>query len=278
MVPAPAAGVGPDHSRLGARLAHGGSRIPTDSGKSTLLATMAHVAAPTSGTVATPWPIAYVPERVPARLPYTASEYLAHMGRIRGLGSSEVAHRSGELCDRLEVMPSRNIPFEDFSKGNRQKVMLAQAFLVNAATVILDEPTSGLDERATRALAELVEEACGAGSAVVSSAQRPPGWAPGGRFLRIAEGRLSETSERSTATGCTMIEAVTPVDIEIGVGVGGIVVGEIVVGGARVRAVRPDGVVVFEVAPRELDGALLELLRGGWSIHAVTPASDGGRT
>lgn len=54
-------------------------------GKSTLLRLVAGVDAPTEGRVTgRPPRTAYVPERFPVALPFTAADYLVHLGRIRG--------------------------------------------------------------------------------------------------------------------------------------------------------------------------------------------------
>jgi ABC-type multidrug transport system ATPase subunit len=55
------------------------------SGKSTLLRVGAGVSWPNDGTVKLPDRVGYVPERLAARTRFTGTEYLAHMGRIKGL-------------------------------------------------------------------------------------------------------------------------------------------------------------------------------------------------
>ena len=129
------------------------------SGKSTLLRIGAGVSRPTGGTVTLPKRIGYVPERLAARTKFSGVEYLAHMGRIKGLERLEVHARSHELVQRLGLFPGPNEPIDSLSKGNRQKVVLAQAFLGPVGLLVLDEPFSGLDPTAHAALGELTEEA-----------------------------------------------------------------------------------------------------------------------
>ena len=235
------------------------------SGKSTLLATIARTLQPTSGRVTTPWPIAYTPERVPALLPFSATEYLAHMGRIRGLKSAEAIGRAEELCDLFGLNPGPDVPFEDLSKGNRQKVMLAQAFLAQVVTLVLDEPTSGLDDGAIVALARLISEACKSGTAVISSAQRMPDWTVPGSVLHISEGHLAVASEISPTIGYATILARSPTALELG---------QDVVEGVQVRGVHSDGLVVLRVLSQGVDRSLLALLQQGWSIHSVLPSLE----
>lgn len=54
-------------------------------GKSTLLRLIAGIDAPTEGGITGRPRTAYVPERFPAALPFTAAGYLAHLGRVHGL-------------------------------------------------------------------------------------------------------------------------------------------------------------------------------------------------
>ncbi|MDX3231406.1 ATP-binding cassette domain-containing protein [Streptomyces sp. ME19-01-6] len=56
------------------------------SGKSTLLRLLAGIDAPTTGRITARPRTAYVPERFPGDLPFTALGYLTHLGRLHGLG------------------------------------------------------------------------------------------------------------------------------------------------------------------------------------------------
>lgn len=139
------------------------------SGKSTLLRIGAGVSWPTDGTVLLPDRIGYVPERLAARTKFTGTEYLAHMGRIKGLDPRAVNTRSRELLQRHDLQPGPNEPIESLSKGNRQKLVLAQAFLRPVELLVLDEPFTGLDPIAHAALGELTNEAQSGGTAVLVS-------------------------------------------------------------------------------------------------------------
>lgn len=242
------------------------------SGKSTALATVAGALRPTAGTVA-PWgATGYAPERLPARLPFSAREYLGHLGRVRGMHGAPLRARADELLERLGLLPSPDARFEVLSKGNRQKVLLAQAFLAPTATLVLDEPTSGLDAAATRALGVLVDGARRQGTAVLSSAQVPPAWTAPDRVLRIADGALRA-------------EAAPPPAAAVRPPWGPVVVVADPRGGdetflARVRGVRRPvaagpGPAVLHVDPAVLDAVLAEVLTRGWSVHSVTPAGGG---
>ena len=162
------------------------------SGKSTLLRIGSGVSRPTSGTVTLPNRIGYVPERLAARTKFTGREYLSHMGRIKGLSDVEVNARSHELMKRLGLFPGPDEPIESLSKGNRQKLVLTQAFLGPTGLLVLDEPFSGLDPVAHASLGELIDEAQANGTAVLVSSHRPFPDKPGLRQLRVQDGQLVE--------------------------------------------------------------------------------------
>jgi ABC-type multidrug transport system ATPase subunit len=151
------------------------------SGKSTVLKLMVGLSRPSSGTVRrNARVVSYVPDVFTSHDRLSASAYLRHMGRIRGLSARAARERSDALLDRLALAGGADTPMRKLSKGNAQKVALAQALLEPPQLLVLDEPWSGLDSTAHETLSELLTETAAAGAAVAftptrSSAQRPPG-------------------------------------------------------------------------------------------------------
>jgi ABC-type multidrug transport system ATPase subunit len=144
------------------------------SGKSTLLRIAAGASAATAGRVRRRADaVGYVPERLPSTLRMTATEYVGHMGRLRGLDPPQISRRARALFDRLELRPGPDAPIASLSKGNSQKVALTQALLAEPDLLVLDEPFSGLDESAGAALEGLLQEARSAGAATLVSAHEP---------------------------------------------------------------------------------------------------------
>jgi len=168
------------------------------SGKSTLLRIAAGVTHPTAGNAFRPDTIGYVPERLAARSKLTGVEYVAHMGRIKGLDSEAVYSRSQELFERLDLQRGPVVMVDELSKGNRQKLVLAQAFLGPVGMLVLDEPFSGLDAIAHRSLNELMNEAQAVGTSMLISAHRSDSTLRADNVLHIGAGRLEAISDPQT--------------------------------------------------------------------------------
>jgi ABC-type multidrug transport system ATPase subunit len=225
-------------------LVHGGN----GSGKSTLLRVAAGVTDPTAGTVVRPHhAVAYVPERVPAQIRMTTTQYLGHMGRIRGLDAERCTTRVSELAARLDVEPGPDVPITQLSKGNRQKVLLAQAFLAPVALLALDEPFAGLDREAHSALRELIDDERRRGAALLVTGHSEASFVGADRVLRIAGGWL-HASEADVGSPGRGADARTP-------------------GSAmRVELTRGSVHAVVVVDSSASDELLARAIAGGWSV------------
>lgn len=142
-------------------------------GKSTLLRIAAGVTRPSAGHVAgRPRPIGYVPDRFAAHQHMSARGYLTHLGRIRGLDRRVSRRRADLLLERLALVGGGNSALRMLSKGNTQKVAIAQALLVPPRLLVLDEPWAGLDTAAQRILGDLIAEVAADGGAVLFTEHR----------------------------------------------------------------------------------------------------------
>src|SRR5204862_4391881 len=91
--------------------------------------------------------IGYVPEEPYLYTHLTALEYLTLVGRLRGIPHAQLQRKATELL-RLLLHDSRYSTMAAYSKGMRQRVLLAAALLHNPDLLVLDEPFSGLDVNA----------------------------------------------------------------------------------------------------------------------------------
>ncbi|MBT2508698.1 ABC transporter ATP-binding protein [Streptomyces sp. ISL-98] len=237
------------------------------SGKSTLLRLLAGIDAPTAGQVLERPRTAYVPERFPAALPFTAAGYLVHLGRIHGLRGSVARARAEEWLERFGAAGYARTPLSALSKGTSQKVAVAQALVAEPELLVLDEAWTGLDAAAREELDRAVAERVADGATVVfvdhdarrlAEAVDVVHRVEGGRLVR---GRVSD----SAAPGpLVRIDAVGPAGAALPVGLPG----------SPDCEPGPDGGVRLTVSAAHSDAVLRALLgaRPGWHVSAVSPA------
>lgn len=75
----------------------------------------------------------------------TARQNLDFFARVARLDSGEREARIRALLEEIGLWDRRNDPVADFSRGMKQKLALARAFLHRPTLLFLDEPTAGLD-------------------------------------------------------------------------------------------------------------------------------------
>jgi ABC-2 type transport system ATP-binding protein len=94
------------------------------------------------------------------------------VGRLRRLPAHTLQQRVPELLRLLQLHDARYKPMTAFSKGMRQRVMVASALLHNPDLLVLDEPFSGLDVNAGLLLRTLLRMLAGEGRMIFFSTHR----------------------------------------------------------------------------------------------------------
>ena len=82
----------------------------------------------------------YVPEEPYLYNHLSGVEYLTMVSQLRGLLSRQSAERIEGLLQLLSLHDDRHASISGYSKGMRQKVLIAAALLHNPDLVLLDEP------------------------------------------------------------------------------------------------------------------------------------------
>src|SRR5690242_13389179 len=132
---------------------------PNGSGKTTILRILTGYLRPSSGTArvagfnvvrdgrAARARVGYVPEDAPLYRHMRVDEFLAFMGRLRGLSGPSLRRAVEAARERLALAPVGDAVIGHLSRGYRQRVSIAQAVLHAPELLVLDEPTNGLDPR-----------------------------------------------------------------------------------------------------------------------------------
>jgi ABC-2 type transport system ATP-binding protein len=154
---------------------------PNGSGKSTTMKMITAIIEPSSGEIlfdgapiqqdliAYKQRLGYVPEEPHLYAHLSGLEYLGMIGLLRNLPLKATAVQIDGLLRLLSLHDDRHVPISAYSKGMRQKVLLAAALLHNPDLILLDEPFSGLDVGTALILRSLIEELAARGKVVLFS-------------------------------------------------------------------------------------------------------------
>ncbi|MFD7661930.1 ATP-binding cassette domain-containing protein [Streptomyces sp. NPDC059788] len=278
------------------------------SGKSTLLRLVAGIDAPSRGRITGRPRTAYVPERFPAALPFTAVGYLTHLGRVHGLRGPEAARRATDWLERFGAAAHARTPLAELSKGTSQKVAVTQALLAGPELLVLDEAWTGLDPAARDVLDRAVAERVAEGGTVVFVDHDPRRLAgaadaryrvTGDRLDRVPAGAGTEADPAGDAAPPTGPQVVIEAEAPDGTGhhgtppglagrtppglagrtppglADGTVPGLAELPGNPHIATSPDGTTARLTVPATHSDALLRALLGArppWHIRTVAPA------
>ncbi|HZH67549.1 MAG TPA: ABC transporter ATP-binding protein [Flavisolibacter sp.] len=102
--------------------------------------------------------IGYVPELAELYDVLTPMEYLQFTGTLYGIDEDVCADRIVRMMHAFDLSSNINQRMDSFSKGMRQKVLLASGLLHNPDIIILDEPLSGLDANSVIIIKELISK------------------------------------------------------------------------------------------------------------------------
>ncbi|WP_304576493.1 ABC transporter ATP-binding protein [uncultured Clostridium sp.] len=102
--------------------------------------------------------IGYLPEERGLYPKKKVTEQIVYLATLRGISKKEAKENTKKWLTRLGVIEYENRKLDTLSKGNQQKVQLAQTLVCNPNIVILDEPFSGLDPVNAQILKDVVSE------------------------------------------------------------------------------------------------------------------------
>lgn len=111
--------------------------------------------------------LGYVPEEAHLYTYLSGLEYLQLVGRLRGIGERALNTKATQLLRLLSLDSWQHSPISSYSKGMRQRVLIAAALLHDPHLLIFDEPLSGLDVISARLFKDLMEKLAAEGKAIL---------------------------------------------------------------------------------------------------------------
>lgn len=121
---------------------------------------------------ASDYKIGYLPEERGLYPKKRVDEQLLYLAALRGLSKNEAKTNLKKWLKRLNIEEYEKRKLDTLSKGNQQKVQLAQTLMCNPDIVILDEPFSGLDPVNSQVLKEVVKGLINNGKLVIFSSHQ----------------------------------------------------------------------------------------------------------
>jgi ABC-2 type transport system ATP-binding protein len=154
---------------------------PNGAGKSTTIKVLTGILSPTGGRVSIaglPLPeravdvkgrIGYVPEGASLFESLSGQEFLELVGRLHDVPEDTLQARIKGFLERFDLAKDRLRRLEGYSKGMKQKILLAAALLHSPELLLLDEPLSGLDVNAAIMVKDLIAALAADGRTILYS-------------------------------------------------------------------------------------------------------------
>jgi len=175
---------------------------PNGAGKSTTMKVLTGYLMPTSGQarlcgidvvtdrIRAVEKLGYLPENGPLYQDMTPRELLRFFADARGMAPAVFAQRLDYVVAECGLDELLDKPIRKCSRGNKQRVGMAQALLHDPEVMILDEPTTGLDPNQIVHVRELIQKLGETRTILLSTHLFQEVEAMAGRVLHVHSGQL----------------------------------------------------------------------------------------
>lgn len=102
--------------------------------------------------------LGYLPERIDLPPQLTPRQLLAWQAQLTGMRQRASRVQAEACLAMIDMTAHANVPFAHLSKGQLQRIGVAQALIGKPTMLILDEPMSGLDPLGRHAMRQLIEQ------------------------------------------------------------------------------------------------------------------------
>lgn len=116
--------------------------------------------------------IGYLPEERGMYAKEKILNQLVYFAELRGIKKAQAKASAEHWLKRFELDYAKNHKLETLSKGNQQKVQIAQSLIGDPDILIFDEPFSGLDPVNSQVLKDVIREKIEAGKLVIFSSHQ----------------------------------------------------------------------------------------------------------
>ena len=151
---------------------------PNGAGKTTTIRMLTGILTPDSGEISiggidiqkhqitAKMQMGIIPEMSNVYTDLTAKQNVLLAGRFYGMHRKAAEERTDQLLEQFQLSDRRDDRVEGFSKGMKQRVLIASALVHTPQVLFLDEPTSGLDVHSQRLIRGIIQEMNQAGTTV----------------------------------------------------------------------------------------------------------------
>ena len=101
--------------------------------------------------------VGYLPENVGFYNDLTAKENLAYIGELNNIKGKELDKKIDEVLEIVGLFDDKERLVEEFSRGMRQRLGIAEVLIKDPEIIFFDEPTLGLDPEGITSILNLIK-------------------------------------------------------------------------------------------------------------------------